>query len=535
MKKYISIILLTLAIAGSSCKKNFLSLETNPNTPSAASPNLLLSGALKMSAGIVNSATGNSAGPPTQYGYYTMYANWIGYLSWSTGYQANTALEQYQIITSTYDIWTPLYLNLSNYNALIATASGPNFTGIAKIMTVFDYEALVDNYNNVPYSQALQGTKNLAPAYDNGSAIYDDLMKQLDAAITMIQGAGSGALNPGSSDIVYGGNMTNWLKFANTLKLRLALRQVNITAKTAALTAAVAATQAIGYLDGTNGAVANPGYFNSDASGGQQSPQIIVYGLTASGGSSGQNATYQANAYAAHYYAMNQDPRLDQIYSASSTPNVGNATSVTAASVDSIASQPGYVVVSSPFGSSSPPQAIVPPATATGNISPSKFGPGVLKSPGQGANIMSSAEALFLQSEAVARGYITGNAAALYNAGIAASFADDVVPNAAAAAATYAAQPAIAYPTGGSLNEQIKAIIFQKWAALNVYGAFEAFNEYRRTGYPDNIPLSIYQDANAPNQVTRIPYPFVEYSTNANAVATQGTINIFTSKIFWAK
>jgi len=532
MKKYISIILFTLIIAGSSCKKDFLSLEKNPNVPSVASPDLLLSGALKTAAGLVNSNAYNSAG--TRVGnLYDMYACWVGFLSYSTGFQVNTALEQYIITSGTYDVFTNYYLNISNFNALAATGSGPNYTAIAKIMTVFDYEALVDNYNNVPYTQALQGTKNLVPAYDNGSAIYDDLLKQLDAAIVLIQGAPATALVPGAGDIVYAGNMGNWIKFANTLKLRLALRQSNLPAKTAALKAAVAATQALGYLDATNPAVANPGYLSADPNGGQQSPLWISYGTTAAGAASGSNATYQANAYGSHFYGKNNDPRLGQVYSATSTKNAANAKSVLDAVIDSI---PGkVVVVASPFGDGTPPNGIVPPATSRANLSPSKFGPGVLKSPTMNANIMSAAEALFLQAEGVAAGYIGGNAATLYNAGIAASFADDLVPNAAAAAATYAAQAQIAYPTGGTFAQQQKAIIVQKWAALNLYGAFEAFNELRRTGYPDDIPTSITTGANAPNQVTRIPYPNVEYSTNSVNVVAQGTINIFTSKIFWAK
>lgn len=523
MKKYISLIILTITIASSSCKKNFLDLETNPNTPSVAAPNLILSGALKTSAALVNS-TG-----------YTMYASWMGYLSWSTGYQANTALEQYIITTSTYDDWTNYYLNLANYKALATSNSGAYYTAIATIMTVYNYEALVDNYNNVPYSQALGGVKNLTPTYDSGAAIYTDLMKQLDAAITLIQGAPTSTLNPGSADIVYSGNMTNWLKFANTLKLKLALREVNTNggAGNPAFVSAVAATSSLGYIDATNPAQTQPGYLNSDANGGQQTPLEIAYGLTASGGGSGNNATYQANAYAAHFYGVNNDPRLDYVYSATNTADAANATKLTNASVDSVSNNPSYVVVSSPFGSNSPPQGTI--NGKTGNLGPSKFGSAVIGNPTAPAELLSSAESLFMQAEGVVRGYITGNAAALYNAGIASSFAYDGVPNAAAAAATYSGQANILYPTGGSTDAQVKAIIVQKWAALNLYGAFEAFNEFRRTGYPDNIPLSIYAGANAPNQVTRIPYPFVEYATNASNVSAQGTINIFTSKIFWAK
>lgn len=527
MKKYISIILLTLTIAGSGCKKDFLSLETNPNTPSAASPDLLLAGALKTAAALPNSTA------------YTMYTGWMGYLAYSTGYQANAALVQYQITSGTYDVWTNYYLNISNFSALIATNSGPNYTAIAKIMTVFDYEALVDNYNNVPYSQALQGVGVLTPVYDNGSAIYDDLMVQLDKSITLIQGASSGDITPGpTADIMFKGNMTNWLKFANTLKLRLALRQVNVTAKTAALKAAVAATTALGYLDGTTAATVNPGYLNSDANGGQQSPLILAYGLTASGGSSGNNVTYQANAYSAHWYATNNDPRLNQIFTATTSSSAlifKNKATLQQASIDSLASTPSYVVVSTPLGSTAPPSVQEAGKPTRTNLSPSKYGPGVLKSQTMNANVLSSAEALFLQAEGVARGYIIGNATTLYNAGIAASFADDLVPSAASAAATYAAQPAQLYPAAGSLDQQVKAIIVQKWAALNLYGAAEVFHEFQRTGYPDTIPLSVYTGVTAPNQVTRIPYPAVEQSSNPANVAAQGTINIFSSKIFWAK
>ena len=528
MKKYISTMLFILIIAGSSCKKDFLSLENNPNTPSVASPDLLLSGSLKTAAVLVNSNA------------YTQYASWIGYLSYSTGFQINTALEQYIINSGTYDVWTNYYINISNFNALAGSGAGPNYAAIAKIMTVFDYEALVDNYNNVPYTQALQGTANFTPVYDKGSAIYDDLLKQLDAAIVLIKSttdvvtgaplSSSTALVPGVGDIVFGGKMLNWAKFANTLKLKLAIRQTNVSAKASALTTAVQATQSIGYLDGTTAATANPGYLNSDANGGQQSPIYLSYGINAAGAALGSNPTYQANAYAAHFYGVNNDPRLTAVYSATTTANAAATTGLLDGDIETYN---GVTVVASPFGDGTPPNGITPPATKRANLSPSKFGPGVLKSPTMNANILSSAEALFLQAEGAARGYITGNAATLYYAGITASFIDDNLT--AVQAATYYAQPQITYPAASSLELQVQAIIVQKWAALNLYGAFEAFNEYRRTGYPNDIPLSITPGANAPNQVTRIPYPNIEYSTNATNVGAEGAINIFTSKIFWAK
>ena len=163
MKKYISIILTVLAIAGSSCKKTYLDeLKDNPNSPSVASPSLLLSGSLKTTAGIIN------GGGFIQYGAY------MGYLSRSTGFQVFGNLDQYNITSVDLNTFTPFYLNLSNYNALIGANAGANYTAIAQIMTVYDFEALVDNYNNVPYSEAFQGSKNLTPKYDDASAIYDN-------------------------------------------------------------------------------------------------------------------------------------------------------------------------------------------------------------------------------------------------------------------------------------------------------------------------------------------------------------------------
>jgi len=172
------------------------------------------------------------------------------------------------------------------------------------------------------------------------------------------------------------------------------------------------------------------------------------------------------------------------------------------------------------------------PANASNAVS-SPFGPGILKSPSQPQPIFSSYESLFLQAEAVARGWIQGSASALYNAAVTASF------NAvnAQGAAAYLAQPSVAYPTGGTLNQQVQAIITQKYISLNGYFCFEGYNEFRRTGYPVLPQNPASQDPAAVSQTlpTRIPYPLSELNTNPTNLALQGNINIFTSKIFWAK
>jgi hypothetical protein len=372
-------------------------------------------------------------------------------------------------------------------------------------MTAYDYEQLVDNYNDVPYSQAIAGIKNLTPKYDKGSDIYDDLMKQLDAAIGLIRNAPGTAVNPGESDIVFQGKMVNWIKFANTLKLRLAIRQWdNVSAKQSSLKTAIGASASLGYIDDTFEAAANPGYQNSDAFNGQESPFWIVYGYNQTGAPNTFNVEYQANSYAINFFTNNNDPRLPRVYA----PN------------------PSGNIVGSYFG-----QTFTVPA----GLVPSVYGPGLLISPTMPAVLMCSSESLFLQAEAVNDGLITGDSASLYDAGITASFNAMGVPDATTEAKAYYAQAAIAYPAGGSMESKKKAIITQKWAALFGYGFLEVYNEYRRTGYPNDIPLSQFPGVNAPNQPTRIFYPSIEYQTNAANVKAEGTIDKFNTKIFWAK
>ncbi|MDB4927504.1 SusD/RagB family nutrient-binding outer membrane lipoprotein [Mucilaginibacter sp.] len=532
MKKYI-IAILILATAGSGCKKTFLSeLAVNPNTPAVATPALLLAGALKTTADLV--APGSSRVTRlTIYGFYS------GYLSWSTGTQPDQAVYQYIYTTSTFDFFTPIYANLASYDNIIKSTTDPYYTAIAKIMKVYMFQTLVDNYNDVPYSQALQGATNLTPVYDSGSSIYDDLMKQLDAAIVLITNAPATVNAPGTSDIVYGANKTtemgNWKIFANTLKLKLAIRQSNVAAKAAALKTAVQATAAIGYINvavPTNtsgnlvvGAEANvqPGYANIN---GQQSPIDQAVGFTQTGGVSGSGATYFANSYyvnkligAGTPYAPD-DVRLFQVYAQSTSATTAPIVNAAVGKIEATA-----------LGQTAPPQELNNAGTALVGVNQSKYSAFILN-PVKSSPIFTAAESLFLQAEAAKSGLITGIPATLYNAGVTASFIDFGLT--ATAATTYLAKPAYAYPAAGSDDVQESAIIYQKWVALNPANYFEAFNEYRRTGYPD-LPRSIFPAATGTTQPARIPYPLTEYNTNAANVAKAGVADTFTGRIFWAK
>ncbi len=495
MKKYILIIAVLFATGITSCKKDYLSLEVNPNTPSVATPQFLLAGALKVAADIVNQD-------------YSNYAVWGGYWTSSGNYVPSPQLQQYQFTTDNYQVFSPLYTNLTNFNNLIAassTADLANFKAIGIIMKAYDFEELVDVYNDVPYSQAFQASTNFFPAYDKGQDIYNDLVKQLDAAIALI-GANPTATSPGKSDIVFQGNMANWQKFANTLKLRLAIRQSNLG--TNAAQADLASTSAVGYIDGTFEADVNPGYANSDSNGGQESAFWAAYGFDQNGNPTGSNIYYRANAFFVNLLGIYNDPRLNEYFALTQPPNTPSGT-------------PASIIRGNIFGD----------AGALQNTYTSAIGPGLLKSATQNAVIFSSAESLFLQSEAAVRGWITGDPKALYQAAITASFA----AVGASGATTYYSQPGIVNVNWDASTDKIQAIVTQKYISLIGYGNLEAYNEIRRTGYPVGVPVSIDPKRAGNTNPSRVFYPTSEYKQNAANVGKEGTINIFTSKIFWAK
>ena len=382
-----------------------------------------------------------------------------------------------------------------------------NYQAIAKILIAFDFKQLVDNFNDVPYTQAFN-PKILTPAYDKGIDIYHDLGKQLDAAIALIQ-ANPNATIPKADVFQFGGNnkMTGWMKFANTLKLELAVMVSTNVSASDPLVADLATTASVGYLDAD--AAVQPGYVQSNSGSGvsQENPYYGTYGNDVTGNGTFGFVYYRANAYAVKFYQDNSDPRASAFYAPTSA---------------------GGVIQGNVFGDILHNQQ---------NPNTSSQGPGILQSASQPAVVMSLFISDFLQAEAIQNNLIPAastafaNAQAAYEAGITASFVE--VGLTAAQAATYYGQPLNNVNWASSPNKE-QAIITQKWAAENGWFNLEAYNDYRRTGIPA-LPTSVDPSAIGTNLPTRILYPASELSTNAGQLGKEGTINPLTSKIFWAK
>jgi hypothetical protein len=105
----------------------------------------------------------------------------------------------------------------------------------------------------------------------------------------------------------------------------------------------------------------------------------------------------------------------------------------------------------------------------------------------------------------------------------------------AAEATTYLAQTGVANVDFDASTNKIATIITQKWISENGLAPFEAWSDYRRLGIPTDVPISLEPSTSVKQIPVRLFYPQTEYSFNTTNVNAAGTINQFTSKIFWIK
>ncbi len=537
MKKlHIITFLLAVLIMGS-CKKSFIeSLQNNPNTPSTGvvnPPNLILPPTLT-----------NLAIASNSYGVNTSYedqAAWLGYWNYSAGYSFNSPVQDYIMSNTAPELWDNYYGILTNLNYIVTTTAGEtnyaNYNAIANVVEAICYANLVDLYNDIPFSQALQANANFFPKYDDASGIYDTLVARLDAAMTSINANLSNAavVTPGNDDVLFAGNMTNWLQFANSVKLRLLIHESAVTTKQSYLQTEAAATSSYGYL--TTDALVNPGYSSS-----QPNPMYGGFGLSPSGSINGEYTYIKANQTAINFYYNTNDPRVGYFYAANNvTPTNPNYFNPPYPIVFTESSTTGYS--GDNLGSQG---SITLPGTDT--AIGSGIGSGLIQAASQGAVIMLAAESNFLQAEATLYGWLPGGATAaqtLYQNGITASYLYLNVGGSSAAATTAAQTyynqnlPWVAFPTTASTDSLVHTILEQKWAALNGTTVSEVYTDWRRTfnsasntGYPI-VPAST--SAPESHMPFRYYYPLEEINSNNVSWAAAGgaSVDPFNTKIFW--
>ncbi|WP_417290215.1 SusD/RagB family nutrient-binding outer membrane lipoprotein [Corallibacter sp.] len=486
--KLILLVVLTITF---SCS-DYLDINDNPNAPSAddVTPDLILSGAMsdtyRTQARTMN-ILGNA-----------MMNNWGANVnSFTGGFSEEFSLA---IDNNFYSgIFNSLFRNTANFEAIINYPGDAynNHKAISKIMKTFYFQYLVDLYGDIPYSQAHKGIDNLTPAYDDDKDVYRALIVQLDEAIAMIGNADASTIEVGSEDIIFNGSMSSWVSFANTVKLRILMRESTKaengdTESQTYLNQQFASLQTAVFIN--SDVTINPGYSNESVA--QQNPFYALFFSNNETTSVNYNF-YRASQYAVNYLINSADDRVNYLYDEADDGSGGI-----------VGHEQGADSDNSPAG-----------------LSP--IGPGLVIDSGQDGYVMTGAESLLLQAEAQLKTYIPGDPQASFDAAIDASF-NLLGANRASYNPT---APGLGWT--GSDEDKLEAIMRQKWIATNGINAIESYIEFTRTGYPDDIPLAL--TAQSPTRPKRLMYPSSELVSNSGNVPQQTSADVFATGPFWAQ
>ena len=493
INKFKIFLLLSLSIITIGCN-DFLDVNESPNNPTISNPSLTLPVAQAYYAAL-NGTSMNYLGNYMVYNY-SVPSNW----------SAQQSLLRYNITTTFYDeifetSFNQVFKNLNfitNYEDDVIDYTA--YKVIAKTLKGFQYQYLVDLYGDIPFTEAGLRGENTSPKYDDAETVYKAIINQLTDASTEALGL-TGAIyeDPSNADIMFGGDMTNWAQFANTIKLRMLLRLSN-TGQDAYITGEISKINANGAGYITSDVNANPGYLNV---AGKQNPFYGAYGKDDGDEYTDANDYTVASDYAIDYLVLTNDARYTRLYSE--------------------AVEGGYQGTE---------QITTLPGTGFTSDDVSHIGPGLLKNSKQNQPIMLLSESMFIQAEAIVRGYIAGGAAAaelLYNSAIKESFIYLGVPDADNEAIAYYGQ-ALKNVSWADSTDKIEAIITQKWVALNGTNAIESWIELTRTGFPNTLPIPAESNGSRP---VRLLYPSSEIGRNSDNVPAQVKTDAFTSNPFW--
>jgi len=477
-------LILLSAVVLVSCGDRFEEINTNPNQPNVTNPDFLWTEAVVVGSG--QFATGVHTEIWTLMEWTMMMGDLNGYPVGGDPYAYSGDWND--------ELWIEWYSRLLGpVNEIIRLTQNDPFLvnkyAIARIWRVWAFHRITDLWGDVPYSEALQGANPgdqaiLTPAYDAQSAIYLDLLNELKEAEAAINLDNPGF---GSADPIYSGDLDLWRKFANTLRLRLALRISN---------ADPASAQAHG-------------------------SEVITGGNLIADNAEGAHFTFAAQALGPFYEleATGQGMRNPSHFLVDHLKSTGD---------------PRLSVYAEPTSESvifgSPDFVGVPNLLTTQEVSPfndfntSTVGSYFLAQSTRGTTF-SYAESCFLQAEAALLG-MGGNAQMQYEAGVRAHMEYLNVP---------ATDIDDFLANGGAFDGTLEQIITQKYLTFIYKDGFEAFAEYRRTGFP------ILKDLNGDPVATgsipqRLPYPPNEISLNGSNVNAVGEgINDFSSPVWWAR
>lgn len=511
------------------CTKNFQDYNTNPNgvTDSLLQLDHVGLGAFfpQMEKNIVVSAANTGDASVYQVAQNLNADLYSGYMGTPTPFNGGQNNSNYAMTAN----WNNAPFNVGFGTVmpawyqirLRAAQTVPDFYAVANILKVEAMHRLTDIYGPLPYTRF--GAGGFSVPYDGQDVIYNAFFSELDSAINILTNYVQ--QNPGATplqnyDLVYGGNYKEWIKFANSLKLRLAMRIVYANPTLAQQEAEAAVNNQYGVMTA-----------NSDNALLQSGNGIVIhhplYVIDFNYGD------IRAGAVLGSFLTGYQDPRTST-YMLTAPAYPGTYLGIrNGIDIINKSDREGFSDVN--FQDNSPIQW------------------------------MTAAEIYFLRAEGALRGWNMGaTPQALYEQGIQISFtqrglgsAASYIANATSTAAPYTDpvnsannEPAgspdlstitIAWNDADNFETKQERIITQKWLAMFPEGE-EAWAEFRRTGYPKIFPVVVNYSGGTIStqvQIRRLPFPLSEYQNDAaqvqQAVTLLGGADVGGTKLWWDK
>lgn len=521
-------LLAAVLIMESGCTKNFTSLNTPKNLVTENNINNATLGAAFADAeyyGLIGSV---GAGWELMHELHASIYAQI-FTTTSSGFTT----DQFQEVPSWVDAgWQSFYSGPATMIKFVedytAAHNMPVENAIAKIYSVPMYERMTDFFGAIPFSHF--GNDSTSVSYDSQESIYHAFFNILDSAVAVLK-QNTSATPFGTNDIIYGGNVQDWITLANSLRLRLAMRIVYADPTLAQQQAEEAVAD--GVMTGNN----------QDALI-LTTPNNLNY-LT-------QWTYIDPFCMSATQYSVLvgfNDPRLTAFWAQGGGRLGGNM---------------GFNGVRNGL-----PISLKTTALRNGSSGCSFVSKQFLPIADGGSNpkciVMDAAECYFLKAEGALRGWnMGGTAQDFYNAGITQSLeywtnatpqqiqdyinstaTPDSVPDNGVVAEDFHTPPesniTVAYEASAPFETQLEQIITQKWLDFFIQ-PWEAWAERRRTGYPRGYAIIASLDPSIPvtSIIRRMVYPPSEYSNNnaavTNAVSTYlGGNNNTMTRVWWDK
>lgn len=473
MKKIILTVLSIVALVSCQSDEQYEDHNRDPKNPTQIDADFLYNNAVKSLVDQMTSTNVNT----NVYRLFAQYWTETTYIE-ESNYDLNTR-------NIPQNHWSEMYrdvlLDLTtakeivNNNSALTESDKKSRNAQAEIIMIYTWQQMVDTFGDIPYTDAL-GDKTL-PTYDDDAAIYANLIVRLNAAIPDLTNPGFG-----SADKLYGGDVTSWKKFANSLKLKLGIRIADVTSMQSLAQTTVQSAVSAGVFTSNSDNASFP------YEGAAPNTNPVWSSLV----ESGRADFVAANTIVDIMNTLGDDRRPFYF-----RQNVGAG----------IYKGGTYGAVSNYFTNSQPGDIMYQPTTP--------------------ASLIDYSEISFFLAEAAERSFVgtPANAAGHYNNAITASFNYWGAPNAAG----YLLKPNVAYATAaGNWKQKIGT---QFWIAMYNRG-FEGWTVWRKYNAPTfNLP----DDTGNPVP-TRYTYPINEQNLNpANWTAASTAIggDKQTTKVFW--